>query len=571
MLMSEDGKVVYKVVVDADNAEKEAEESGQRVGKEFGDGIEEGSKSGTSKYEEIWIGASRRVGEAIVNMAMTAGKKLKDFALDSIELASDLQEVQNVVDVTFGDGASQINDWAKGAAEAYGLSELSALKYTSTIGAMFKSMGLGQKDIESMSTGIAGLAGDMASFYNLEPEVAFEKLRAGISGETEPLKQLGINMSVANLEAYALSQGIETAYNEMSQAEQATLRYQYIMQATADAQGDFANTSDSLANQQRILQLEVETLSAQFGEALMPAAQTVVGALREIVTWARENGTTLELLGIIVGTLTVAILAYNASLALAASGMTIGSIAAGAFGAAVSFLTSPITLVVVAIGALVAAGVLLVKHWDEVKTFFTNMWNKVKEIFTNAVDKISDGLSSWWTKVKEWFKNAIESIIGFFKDPDWAGIGKAIVEGIWNGIKGMWDWLTKSVSDAVTGLWNGAKKVLGIQSPSKKFKYLGEMSVKGMEEGFSDYAPILNRKVFTTFENVGAVAEAGLSGSVLRIPSTSEASRAIKLDIAGKSNGRPVQINTSVQLNGREIARATAWNMGEQLAWEEMS
>ena len=178
--------------------------------------------------------------------AAFAAKKIMDFGKYSVGVASDLSEVQNVVDTTFGqEGAQKINEWAMSAAEMFGESELQAKQFTSTIGAMFKSMGLGQKDIEEMSIGIAGLAGDMASFYNLDVSDAFEKLRAGISGETEPLKQLGINMSVVNLEAYAMTQGITKSYDEMTQAEQATLRYQYIMQATADAQGDFSKTSDS--------------------------------------------------------------------------------------------------------------------------------------------------------------------------------------------------------------------------------------------------------------------------------------------------------------------------------------
>lgn len=558
--MGEDGKVVYKVVIDDSGVASEAEQAGNTAA----NALEDSARRGSKTYEEIMTGAARRVGEALVNMAAKAGKALVNFAMDSIELASDLQEVQNVVDVTFGKDAETVNTWARAAADAYGLSELSALKYTSTIGAMFKSMGLGQKDIQSMSTGIAGLAGDMASFYNLEPEVAFEKLRAGISGETEPLKQLGINMSVANLEAYALSQGIEKSYTEMTQAEQATLRYQYIMFATADAQGDFSRTSDSFANQQRILKLETEQLSAAFGEALLPAALTVVGALRDLVQWASENGTTLTVLGIIIGTLTIAIIAYNASLALAASGMTLASIAAGAFGAVLAFITSPITLVILAIGALIAIGVLVVKHWDEISTFFVNLWGKITALFNSAVDKISQTISNWWESIKRFFSDGIQAIVAFFNQ-DWLSIGANIVRGIWNGIVSLWDGLVKQVRDGVTNLWNSAKNALGIASPSKKFKFIGEMSVEGMEAGFDSEIPALNRKVYTAFENIGDIADAGLS-----IPTMTQAAQDLNINVAGTSNGSPIQITVISELDGREIARATAWSMGEQLAWEEM-
>ena len=116
-----------------------------------------------------------------------AGTALSTAGIASIKLASDLSEVQNVVDVTFGENAKAINDWSKKAATSFGMSELQAKQFNGTIGAMFKSMGLGSQDVLSMSQGITGLAGDFASFYNLKPEEAFEKLRSGISGEVKVL------------------------------------------------------------------------------------------------------------------------------------------------------------------------------------------------------------------------------------------------------------------------------------------------------------------------------------------------------------------------------------------------
>ena len=222
------------------------------------------------------------IGSMLADAVGNIGTALKDFATESVGLASDLQEVQNVVDVTFGSDAKTIETWSKKANKQFGLTELQAKKYTSTLGAMMKSSGLTGKAVTSMSTDLAGLAAEMASFYNLDFETAFEKIRSGISGETEPLKQLGINMSVANLEAYALSQGIDTAYESMTQAEQVTLRYNYLMQATSDAQGDFARTSDSLANSQRILSTNLDTLKANIGEALLPVINSAVGAVNDL-------------------------------------------------------------------------------------------------------------------------------------------------------------------------------------------------------------------------------------------------------------------------------------------------
>lgn len=208
---------------------------------------------------------------------------LVNFGKACINLGSDLEEVQNVVDVTFGAGNKTIENFAKNAAEQFGLSELAAKQYTSTMGAMLKSMGITGAKLEEMSMQLAGLAGDIASFYNLDSDTAFAKLRSGISGETEPLKQLGINLSVANLEAFALSQGITKSYKSMTQQEQALLRYNYLLEVTADAQGDFARTSDSWANQTRILQLRFESLKATIGQGLINVLTPVIQVINMLI------------------------------------------------------------------------------------------------------------------------------------------------------------------------------------------------------------------------------------------------------------------------------------------------
>ncbi len=228
-------------------------------------------------------------GDLIADGIRQAASAITDFAKQGIELASNLQEVQNVVDVAFGDGAQEIYDFSKTAAESFGLSALSAQQYAGTLGAMVKSAGLADEQAQEMSIAITQLAGDMASFYNIDTDTAFQKLRSGISGETEPLKQLGINLSVANLEAYAMSQGIETAWKSMSQAEQTTLRYNYLMQATADAQGDFARTSDSLANQQRILQLNLQNVQAELGQALLPSLNEMLQKTNDALSNGAET------------------------------------------------------------------------------------------------------------------------------------------------------------------------------------------------------------------------------------------------------------------------------------------
>ena len=259
-----------KALKDSENATEDNSKSLKKFGDSANDAGQKTLKLGdlikANLISDAIISGVKALGSAIVD----AAKKFGEFVSDGIKNASNLQEVQNVVDVTFEESAGIINDWATKAASAYGMSELSAKQYTGTIGAMFKSMGLADEQVLSMSSDMVGLAGDFASFYNLEHEEAFNKIRAGISGETEPLKQLGINMSVVNLEAFALSQGIDKTYSSMTQAEQATLRYNYLMSVSADAQGDFARTSGSYANQLRIAQLNMENLATGIGAKLLP-------------------------------------------------------------------------------------------------------------------------------------------------------------------------------------------------------------------------------------------------------------------------------------------------------------
>lgn len=227
-------------------------------------------------------------GQFLANMAVNGINSIIDGITGSIDesigLASDLVETQNVVDVTFEDSASTINKWAQEALNAYGITETKAKQYSSTLGAMLKSMGIADDQVLQMSMDMAGLAADMASFYNLDHDTAFEKIRSGISGETEPLKALGINMSVANLNAFALEKGMNKAFDKMSQAEQATLRYQYLLEATKDAQGDFARTGDSFSNEMRKLQTNLDRIKTEFGKGLLGVVTPAISLLNNVLS-----------------------------------------------------------------------------------------------------------------------------------------------------------------------------------------------------------------------------------------------------------------------------------------------
>lgn len=356
--------------------------------------------------------AFSRLAKAI-GLVMIARKAL-DTIKTGIDYASDLAEVQNVVDVTFGSATEAINLWSKECLAAYGMNEVSAKRYAGTIGAMLKSSGLAGDAIVDMSKDMVGLAGDMASFYNLDLETAFEKIRSGISGETEPLKQLGINMSVANLEAYALSQGITTAYNEMSQAEQVMLRYNYLMSTTADAQGDFARTQDSYANQTRLLSESWLEFTGIMAEQLLPVLTTIVSWLNNIVAFLTENADMVSavLVGLAttVGILAVAWVVHAAAqwLAVAANQALI-----------VSLLSNPILWIALIIGVLVAAMYRWIQSiggvknaWEICKLALIVGWNAVKLAFFTGVYWVIDLVD----KLKLCWQKAGVAIANFMGD-----------------------------------------------------------------------------------------------------------------------------------------------------------
>lgn len=209
---------------------------------------------------------------------------LVDFGRSAVDLGSQITEVENVVDVAFGSMSDKAYQFASTAKEQFGLSELAAKTYSGTMMAMLKSSGVAQNAASKMSISLAGLAGDIASFYNIDTDTAFQKIRSGISGEIEPLRQLGINLSVANMEAYALSRGITTSYNAMSQAEKVALRYNYLMSVTGDVQGDFARTSGTWANQVRLLTLNFQSLSAVIGQGLIAGILPAIQALNALMS-----------------------------------------------------------------------------------------------------------------------------------------------------------------------------------------------------------------------------------------------------------------------------------------------
>ena len=210
-----------------------------------------------------------------VNAAKGAFNGLKS----AMDYSSNLTEVQNVVDVGFGKYKSKIEDLAKTSIQDYGMSELTAKQIAGRFQAMGTAVGFSQKKMSGMSVELTKLSADMASFYNEDQEKVAKSLQSVFTGTTMPLRKYGIDLTQATLQEWAHKQGIDANIKSMSQAEKTMLRYQYVIAQTGAAQGDFARTSNTWANQTRMLKQNFQQLGSTIGQIAINAFKPFVKAM----------------------------------------------------------------------------------------------------------------------------------------------------------------------------------------------------------------------------------------------------------------------------------------------------
>ena len=370
--MAADGSIILDTSIDTSGITKGAKkikpevERATKSTKDLGNEFEQVGKKGKQSFKEIDDGLNN-LQSALGDLASTIGlsfglDSLIDFGKEAIGLASGIQEVQNVVDTSFGEMSSRVEEFAETSIESFGMSELTAKQTAGRFMSMSTALGLAQDQAADMALTVTGLTGDMASFYNVSQDVASTALASIWTGETESLKQFGIVMTQTNLEAYALSQGINKTWNEMTQAEQVQLRYNYVMEQTALAQGDFIKTQDSWANQQRILSESTDALAASIGQGLMesltPLQGIIVDIVQSLLEFQESTGLLDDFFMILIGGVTglIALKAASVIQTVAAAVMQMGS--------AAMLANLQGGLAAIAIGALVAVIAKLAGSWD---------------------------------------------------------------------------------------------------------------------------------------------------------------------------------------------------------------
>ena len=277
-----DGKVVWEVTLDDSNVitgikdiTKEIKTESKKwddEAKKNLDKIDTNTESTAKSMTSALDGVAIAVGEAFVKLTVTILSELAKWAAASINVASSLEQIDGVVEATFGEsGTAKINEWAKKAGSQFGYTELEAKKFTSTLGIMMKSAGLSSDEAATMSTSLAGLASDMAALYNLEPDKAFGKIQSAMQGGASALKEFGIEMSNTRMDEYMKSMEMEGSFKDLSQTEQYLLRYQFIMEKLQDANGEYARSaSETFEGVNNQIKTKVDIAQENVGKALLP-------------------------------------------------------------------------------------------------------------------------------------------------------------------------------------------------------------------------------------------------------------------------------------------------------------
>lgn len=548
-------------------------------------------KAVSGRMDDVFRGAFERVGQMATNLVVNGARAAAGLVVDSVNAAGDLGESINKVNVVFDTSADTIQRWSEGASTALGQSRQQALEAVGTFGNLFDSMGIGSETTAEMSTSLVELASDLASFNNIDPGIALEKLRAGVVGEVEPLRTLGVNLTAVAVEAKALQMGIvETdvdmtklngatiklekanadaskalkehgaesiQYREAAQkvaeaeaqietimkgkkpvldaAQKAQAAYALIFEQTANAQGDFARTSEGAANAQRVLDAQMVDLKATIGEAFLPAwtellaamntmlkdampgiAEFVkgtlgpailelIGTVKEWVTWFMQlDPATQGLIGKIAGfvAILVPLLGILVPVIGAVSGL-VGIFTAiipviGTVGGAMAILLNPITLIVAAVIGLTVA-------WSQ-------NWFGIQDITNTVTTAIGATLSQWWSDFKLGASTALDNVKGFWEqhsddvqtvaDTHWATMG-LLWTTQWDLLKGVgtagvqfltgdWEGGMTTLKETASGFWENTKALFKTQLDQVKNLFtlfgwgeLGEQIVTGIANGIA--------------------------------------------------------------------------------------
>jgi hypothetical protein len=484
------------------------------------------------KSESKIVNSIKKIGSAIV--AYFAIDKITAFGKEVVNVAAEVSAEASAFEQIMGDYAEVATEKVGKIAEATGMVDSRLTPYMTSMTAKFKGLGYDIEEATDLaSTGLT-IAADAAAFWDKSIDESMGHLNSFVNGSYEGGEAIGLFANETTLAAWS-AKNLKLKWDDLTEKEKQFARLQFAkaMQEASGATGQAAKESDQYANVQANLNEKWRQFKAQIGEPLLqnivlPAMEVLSDVIDKLSTgfkaltaWVDKNQTALELVGIAAGILTAAIIAYNIAQNASAIATSIATVATTAFGAAMNFVTSPISLVVAAIGAVIAIIVLCVKHWDQiketvvkvantiskkvsemvasVKQWFTNMWNSL----TTIVGNIVTGLTTAFTNVKNFIIGVFTTVSTFISDI-WNGICDTIkgvinnilggVESFVNGIISAINWLI----DGLNTLVEAAGELLGLDWSITRIE---SVSIPRLEKG-----GVLERGQVGLLEGTGAEA-----------------------------------------------------------------
>jgi hypothetical protein len=471
------------------------------------------------------------------------------FINETTDAASNLEETLSKTNVLFGKSAEEVVKFSEGAAKGLGQSKQQALDAAATFATFGKAAGLAGNDLVGFSTDFVGLASDLASFNNTSPEQAINAIGSALRGESEPLRAYGVLLNDAALRQAALELGIvQTTKQALTPQQKVLAAQKVIYEQTTAAQGDFARTSDGLANSTRILEAEQANLNSNIGQTFLPIMKQVneimllaVGIFTSLPGPVQKIVVGLGLLVAVLGPTIILISSLKTAIVALGAAKIATSVATKAATAAqllfnLAMLAAPYLAVVAGIALIVVAIIALVKNWDKVTEVIAKVWNAIKNFTVNAFN----ALKGFVDKIPQFVKD----IISYFAvlPTQMFNLGKNIVTGLWDGIKGMASWLKDKVFGFFGDLLPGwAQKALGISSPSKVFASVGKNIVEGLESTFN--APAVKA--------VSNAARAGIAVPTASLPSLMSGKAAAAINVTINAG-----LGTDPYALGREVNNA---------------
>ena len=484
------------------------------------------------KSESKIVNSIKKIGSAIV--AYFAIDKITAFGKEVVNVAAEVSAEASAFEQIMGDYAEVATEKVGKIAEATGMVDSRLTPYMTSMTAKFKGLGYDIEEATDLaSTGLT-IAADAAAFWDKSLDESMGHLNSFVNSSCEGGEAIGLFANETTLAAWS-AKNLKLKWDDLTEKEKQFARLQFAkaMQEASGATGQAAKESDQYANVQANLNEKWRQFKAQIGEPLLqnivlPAMEVLSDVIDKLSTgfkaltaWVDKNQTALELVGIAAGILTAAIIAYNIAQNASAIATSIATVATTAFGAAMNFVTSPISLVVAAIGAVIAIIVLCVKHWDQiketvvkvantiskkvsemvasVKQWFTNMWNSL----TTIVGNIVTGLTTAFTNVKNFIIGVFTTVSTFISDI-WNGICDTIkgvinnilggVESFVNGIISAINWLI----DGLNTLVEAAGELLGLDWSITRIE---SVSIPRLEKG-----GVLERGQVGLLEGTGAEA-----------------------------------------------------------------